>query len=177
MPRDTTDDIAAPMRRMQPIETAPSDRFVLIAGPSGYSTTPYRFEACHRSNWGDRAWRNHSNDRFTDGGPDATHWCELPLMVTVEEPIIQPVAVRAVAVRARPVATPVSITIESSPGVNTPEARRSNRALSAMQLVDLMVSRAGARSGELVPVQQPARPTEPAMGQTPAGPAKRHLIL
>ncbi len=60
------------------IDTAPRDgRFILLAGPSGYTGTPLRYEA---GRWSTdyRAWVNHSNDRFTDGGADATYWMPLP---------------------------------------------------------------------------------------------------
>jgi len=64
-----------------PIETAPKDgTWILLFGPSGYTTTPLRCEICR---WNpeykplDR-WENHSNDAFADGGDDPTHWCPIP---------------------------------------------------------------------------------------------------
>ncbi len=63
-----------------PIETAPKDStFVLLAGPSGYITTPLRVEVCrYLTAYGD--WYNHAGDAFTDGGEKATHWLPLPLL-------------------------------------------------------------------------------------------------
>lgn len=63
---------------LRPISSAPRDgRYILLAGPSGYTGTPLRFEAGRWEESRD-AWVNHSNDRFTDGGADATHWMTLP---------------------------------------------------------------------------------------------------
>ena len=67
--------------KLQPISKAPKDgTYILLAGPSGYSTTPFRFEACR---YDDKyrplqPWVNHANDSFEDGGEPATHWCHLP---------------------------------------------------------------------------------------------------
>jgi hypothetical protein len=69
----------------QPIETAPKDgSFILLAGPSGYRTTPLRVEVCrylpaYRPL---NPWQNHANDAFTDGGPSPTHWAPLPTLTT-----------------------------------------------------------------------------------------------
>lgn len=66
---------------LRPIETAPRDgSYVLVAGPSGHSTTPLRFEACrydpeYRPL---QPWVNHANDGFMDGGEGPTHWMPLP---------------------------------------------------------------------------------------------------
>ena len=66
---------------LQPIETAPKDgRFILLAGPSGYHSTPLRFEACHYTGYPFFPWRNHANDAFSDGGADPTHWMPLPTL-------------------------------------------------------------------------------------------------
>lgn len=70
------------MDQLQPIETAPRDgTWVLLFGPSGYTTTPLR---CEVARWYPsyrplNPWQNHSNDAFTDGGPEPTHWMPLPL--------------------------------------------------------------------------------------------------
>jgi len=66
--------------KWQPIETAPKDgTYILVAGPSGYYSTPLRVEVCKWNNANHKDnWRNHSNDWFTDGGEDATHWMPLP---------------------------------------------------------------------------------------------------
>ncbi len=58
-----------------PIETAPSNTFVLVAGLSGYGSTPLRVEVCRRV--GDD-WRNHAHDLFTDGGDEPLYWLPLP---------------------------------------------------------------------------------------------------
>ena len=61
----------------RPIETAPHDgTYILLAGPSGYRTTPLRVEVGH---WDEKyrplnPWQTFSNDAFTDGGEPATHW-------------------------------------------------------------------------------------------------------
>lgn len=67
--------------RWQPIATAPKDgRYILLAGPSGYSGTPLRVEVCR---WYPeyrpfQPWVTHSNDSFLDGGEAPTHWMSLP---------------------------------------------------------------------------------------------------
>lgn len=66
---------------LQPIETAPKNgRYILLFGPSGFSTTPLR---CEVGRWAPeyrphRPWVTHSDDAFTDGGEAPTHWMELP---------------------------------------------------------------------------------------------------
>lgn len=65
----------------QPIETAPKDgTWVLIAGPSGYSTTPLRAEVgrYYPQFRPLNPWQTHADDAFTDGGPGPTHWIPLP---------------------------------------------------------------------------------------------------
>jgi hypothetical protein len=62
------------------IETAPRDgTFVLLAGPSGYTTTPLR---AHVGRWGTtykaNRWITHSNDDFTDDGEEPMLWMPLP---------------------------------------------------------------------------------------------------
>jgi len=67
--------------KWKPIETAPKDgRYILLAGDSGYTTTPLRVEVGH---WDPEyrplnPWQTHSNDAFTDGGEEPEYWCELP---------------------------------------------------------------------------------------------------
>lgn len=65
----------------QPIKTAPLDgTWVLLAGPSGYMTTPLRVEVCrYYPEYHSRdPWTNHANDSFRDGGAAPTHWMPLP---------------------------------------------------------------------------------------------------
>lgn len=62
---------------MRHISTAPLDRYIILFGPSGYTSTMFRAEICRWSH--DRGdWVNHANDRFTDGGAEPTHWMEIP---------------------------------------------------------------------------------------------------
>jgi len=62
-----------------PIADAPKDgTWVLVGGPSGYTTTPWRVEVCRsHPDYRDGEWRNHANDAFTDGGAAPTHFCPL----------------------------------------------------------------------------------------------------
>ena len=61
---------------LQPIATAPRDgTFVLLFGPSGYGSTPFR---CEVGRYVEKGWRTHANDWFTDGGAKPTHWMPLP---------------------------------------------------------------------------------------------------
>lgn len=70
----------------QPIETAPRDgSYILLAAPSGYTTTPLRAAVGCWSDGGHygpsaAGWRTHSGDWFTDAGKDATYWMPLPSM-------------------------------------------------------------------------------------------------
>lgn len=68
----------------QPIATAPRDgTFILVAGDSGYITTPLRVEVCrwyptYRPN-SSHPWVNHANDDWSDGGSTPPHlWMPLP---------------------------------------------------------------------------------------------------
>jgi len=63
----------------QPIETAPKDRFLLLCGPSGYTTTPLVFTTgCMYSDYHAGRWIDHANDDLTDWGFEPTHWAPLP---------------------------------------------------------------------------------------------------
>ncbi len=59
-------------------------RWVILWGPSGYVTTPWRCEVGRRApsdyKFAGR-FVDHSGECFTDGGEDATHFSELPLDV------------------------------------------------------------------------------------------------
>jgi len=65
------------MNKLKPISTAPRDRFILLAGDSGYSTTKLRFES-GRWNASKERWDNHANDAFTDGGAEPEWWTDIP---------------------------------------------------------------------------------------------------
>ena len=65
-----------PKHTWQPISSAPRNRYILLAGNSGYTNTPLRIEIGKWSH--DReAWMNHESDYFTDGGPAPIYWAEL----------------------------------------------------------------------------------------------------
>ena len=67
--------------KLKPIETAPRDgTFILLFGPSGYVTTPL---PCEVGRWYPEfrplnPWQTFSNDAYTDGGGEPTHWLPLP---------------------------------------------------------------------------------------------------
>ena len=66
---------------LKPIEYAPRDgTWIILFGPSGYTTTPLRCEVCKYDMSRDarQRWVNHSNDSFLDGGDAPTHWLSLP---------------------------------------------------------------------------------------------------
>lgn len=59
----------------QPIDTAPKDgTWILLAGDSGYTTTPSRVAVCRYMYSPYRSWRDHAGDDFLDGGSEPTHW-------------------------------------------------------------------------------------------------------
>ena len=63
----------------QPIETAPKDAFVLLAGPSGYTTIKTVFATGRMcSDYHKGRWIDHANDDLTDWGFEPTHWIPLP---------------------------------------------------------------------------------------------------
>ena len=63
----------------QPIETAPKDAFVLLAGPSGYTTIETVFTTGRMcSDYHKGRWIDHANDDLTDWGFEPTHWMPLP---------------------------------------------------------------------------------------------------
>ena len=70
---------AAAVPQWMPIESAPKDVFVLVACPSGYSTTPLVFTtAIMHSDYKVGRWIDHANDDLTDWGMQPTHWMPLP---------------------------------------------------------------------------------------------------
>ena len=67
------------MSEWQPIETAPKDEFVLLAGPSGYTTIKTIFTTGRMcSDYHTGRWIDHANDDLTDFGFRPTHWMPLP---------------------------------------------------------------------------------------------------
>lgn len=63
----------------QPIETAPKDTFLLLRGPSGYTTTPFVCTTGRMcSDYHVGRWIDHANDDLTDWGFEPTHWQPLP---------------------------------------------------------------------------------------------------
>ena len=64
----------------QPIETAPKDQFLLLCGPSGYTTTPMVVTTGRMcSDYHTGRWLDHTNDDLTDWGFKPTHWAPLTL--------------------------------------------------------------------------------------------------
>ena len=65
--------------KWQTIETAPKDKFLLLCGPSGYTTTPWRkVTGIMHSNYHAGRWIDHANDDLVDWGFEPTHWMPLP---------------------------------------------------------------------------------------------------
>ena len=72
--------------RWQPIETAPKDKFVLLAGPSGYTTIEIVYATGRMcSDYHVGRWIDHANDDLTDWGFEPTHWMPLPKAPTMQE--------------------------------------------------------------------------------------------
>ena len=62
--------------KLNPINTAPRDgTYIELYAPSGYIGVKMRSSIGY---WGEKGWRTHSNDWFTEGGADATHWLPCP---------------------------------------------------------------------------------------------------
>ena len=71
----------------QPIETAPKDEFVLLAGPSGYTTIETVFTTGRMcSDYHAGRWIDHANDDLTDWGFNPTHWMTLPKPPAAPQP-------------------------------------------------------------------------------------------
>ena len=72
--------------RWLPIETAPKNTFVLLAGPSGYTTIETVFATGRMcSNYHVGRWIDHANDDLTDWGFEPTHWMPLPKAPAMQE--------------------------------------------------------------------------------------------
>ena len=70
----------------QPIATAPKNEFVLLAGPSGYTTIETVFATGRMcSDYHVGRWIDHANDDLTDWGFEPTHWMPLPKAPTMQE--------------------------------------------------------------------------------------------
>ena len=73
----------------QPIETAPRDQFLLLCGPSGYTTTPMVVTTGRMcSDYHAGRWIDHANDDLTDWGFTPMHWSPLVLPGAQPAPII-----------------------------------------------------------------------------------------
>jgi hypothetical protein len=69
------------MTKWRPLDSAPKDgTYMLLAGKSGYTTTPLRVEVCrYDPEYRPRQpWVNHANDSFLDGGGPPLYWHPLP---------------------------------------------------------------------------------------------------
>ena len=76
--------------RWLPIETAPKDEFVLLAGPSGYTTIKTVFATGRMcSDYHVGRWIDHANDDLTDWGFEPTHWRPLPKAPAMQEDTAQ----------------------------------------------------------------------------------------
>ena len=72
--------------RWLPIETAPKDKFVLLAGPSGYTTIEIVYATGRMcSDYHVGRWIDHANDDLTDWGFEPTHWMPLPKAPAMQE--------------------------------------------------------------------------------------------
>ena len=72
--------------RWLPIETAPKDKFVLLAGPSGYTTIEIVYATGRMcSDYHVGRWIDHANDDLTDWGFEPTHWRPLPKAPAMQE--------------------------------------------------------------------------------------------
>ena len=73
----------------QPIETAPMDQFLLLCGPSGYTTTPMVVTTGRMcSDYHAGRWIDHANDDLIDWGFTPTHWAPLTLPGAQPAPIV-----------------------------------------------------------------------------------------
>lgn len=75
----------------QPIATAPKDCFVLLCGPSGYTTIPTVVTTgrmCGDYHAG--RWIDHANDDLSDWGFEPTHWVPLTNLPPEQEVKLEP---------------------------------------------------------------------------------------
>jgi len=69
----------------RPIESAPKDVFLLLSGPSGYTTTPTVFTTGRMCrDYHEGRWIDHAGDDLTDWGFEPTHWMPLPAVPSQE---------------------------------------------------------------------------------------------
>ena len=72
--------------KWRPIETAPKDgTYVIVAGPSGYGSTPLRCGVCAFVTQAEE-WCTHAHNWWTDSGEDATLWMPLPECEELRKP-------------------------------------------------------------------------------------------
>lgn len=67
--------------KLRPMDTAPKDgTYILLFGPSGYTTTPLRCEVCrYDARYRPRQpWIDYANDSFLDSGDPPVGWLPLP---------------------------------------------------------------------------------------------------
>ena len=69
----------------QPIATAPKDIFVLLLGPSGYTTIEHVVTTgILHSDYKVGRWLDHANDDLSDWGFEPTHWAPFYVVITEE---------------------------------------------------------------------------------------------
>ncbi len=109
----------------QPIETAPMDQFLLLCGPSGYTTTPMVVTTGRMcSDYHAGRWIDHANDDLTDWGFEPTHWATLPDPPGAQPaPSISPVALRHVIQWLRNGCDPMKAADELEMLAAAPEAK------------------------------------------------------
>ena len=67
--------------KMKTMATAPRDeRYIILFGDNGYSTTPLRCEMCrYDAQYRPlQPWVNHTNDSFEDSGGSPIDWINVP---------------------------------------------------------------------------------------------------
>ena len=72
--------------KLKPISTAPRDKWILVAGDSGYATTPLRFESAKCIWVGDQwVWKDYKGDYYSDRGGEPEWWMEIPRVEEVRK--------------------------------------------------------------------------------------------